>query len=461
MRWSSIESVRRMFHASAGNANLSSGLANAAGLLLTLILIVSGCRPGGGAPSLTADQHAKNLQSFEEVWTTIRDKHWDPTLGGLDWQAVHDELLPQAERARTMPEARGVMEAMIERLGQSHFGIIPQEIYADVDQASGGASGDGTTGIDVRVVEGQALVTRVEAGSPADSLGVRMGWEVVRVGEEDIPKRLKAVGEQFAGKTILPFIEARSVISRLSGPVGETVKVRLLDGAGKRVELAIPLAQARGHKIGMGNLPAQHVWFKSRRLEDGAGYIAFNMFLDPAEMMPQFDAAMESFLDAPGVIIDLRGNPGGLGGMAMGMAGWLIEEQGRQLGTMHTRMTELKFAVLPRPQTYRGPVAVLVDGLSASTSEIFAGGMKDLGRARIFGARTAGAALPSMVSRLPNGDGFQYAFANYLSYSGAVLEGEGIEPDIAIPVVQSDLLQGIDAPLQAAQAWIRGEQRGR
>ena len=71
------------------------------------------------------------------------------------------------------------------------------------------------------------------------------------------------------------------------------------------------------------------------------------------------------------------------------------------------------------------------------------------------------AALPSMVSRLPNGDGFQYAFANYLSYSGAVLEGEGIEPDIAIPVVRSDLLQGIDAPLQAAQAWIRGEQRGR
>ena len=56
--------------------------------------------------ALTPDQRKLNLDSFEIVWQTIRDKHWDPKLGGLDWQAVHDELRPKVEAATTMEQAR-------------------------------------------------------------------------------------------------------------------------------------------------------------------------------------------------------------------------------------------------------------------------------------------------------------------------------------------------------------------
>jgi carboxyl-terminal processing protease len=129
------------------------------------------------------------------------------------------------------------------------------------------------------------------------------------------------------------------------------------------------------------------------------------------------------------------------------------------LGTMHMRRTDLKFVVGARGQPYDGPVAILVDGLSASTSEIFAGGMKDVGRARVFGTRTAGAALPSIIERLPNGDGFQYAHANYISASGATLEGQGVTPDVEIEPTRDDLMAGRDPVLQAAIEWIEQDRR--
>ena len=99
-------------------------------------------------------------------------------------------------------------------------------------------------------------------------------------------------------------------------------------------------------------------------------------------------------------------------------------------------------------------MAILIDGHSASTSEIFAGGLQDLGRARIFGTRSAAAALPSAIERLPNGDGFQHAIANYISEGGRVLEGNGVIPDVVVELKREDLLRGVDAVLKAALTWI-------
>jgi carboxyl-terminal processing protease len=159
-----------------------------------------------------------------------------------------------------------------------------------------------------------------------------------------------------------------------------------------------------------------------------------------------------------GMVIDLRGNPGGIGVMAVGMAGWFIDSADRPLGTMYTRETALKFVVNPRVETYSGPLAILVDGGTASTSEVFAEGMKDLGRAQIFGTKTAGAALPSVFEKLPNGDGFQYAIANYVSEGGQTLEGVGVIPDVEVSLTRQELVKGQDPVIEAASQWI-GEQK--
>jgi carboxyl-terminal processing protease len=118
------------------------------------------------------------------------------------------------------------------------------------------------------------------------------------------------------------------------------------------------------------------------------------------------------------------------------------------------REATINFIVSPRPNATDKPLAILVDGCSASTSEIFAGGMQDLKRARVFGSHTAGAALPSAFTRLANGDGFQFILANYISEGGKPLEGLGVTPDETVELTQGTLLAGKDPVLDRAIAWI-------
>ena len=103
------------------------------------------------------------------------------------------------------------------------------------------------------------------------------------------------------------------------------------------------------------------------------------------------------------------------------------------------------------------PVVVLVDGLTGSTAEIFSDGLKDLGRATIVGTRTGGAALPAVMKELPNGDGFLYAVANYVSSGGEELEGKGVIPHIEAPLTRKALLAGRDPALEEAIAVISGQ----
>ena len=105
-----------------------------------------------------------------------------------------------------------------------------------------------------------------------------------------------------------------------------------------------------------------------------------------------------------------------------------------------------------------GKVAVLVDELSVSTSEIVAGGLQDISRARVFGTQTPGMPLPSVIIKLPNGDSFQYAVADLKKPSGGRYEGEGVVPDIVVANSQKDYISGEDLPLKAAIEWLLSEQ---
>ena len=400
---------------------------------------------------LTPEQKKLNLDSFEKVWTTVRDHHWEKNPGGLDWQAIHTEYRPKIEQADSMDAARGVMRDMLARLHQTHFGIIPATVYNDVDFAAG----EGSPGLDLRVIDGQAVITRVDPGSPAEKAGVRLGWAIVSVNEKELAPVIEKLK---ADSTMHELMLERSVLARLTGPVGGKLHVVFLDAANQNVPLDLPLAGPRGLPAKFGNLPPQHVWFESRKIGN-AEYVAFNMFLDLPRIMANFGDAVNSCLQCDGLIIDLRGNPGGIGGMAMGMAGFLVDKSDQKLGTMLMRDVKMNFAVNPRVPVFKGPVAILMDGSSASTSEIFAGGLKDLGRAEVFGTRSAAAALPSIIEKLPNGDGFQYAMANYISDGGKPLEGNGVIPDVEVKLTRQALLNGHDPVVDAALQWI-GRQKG-
>ncbi|HEV3200611.1 MAG TPA: S41 family peptidase, partial [Bryobacteraceae bacterium] len=403
---------------------------------------------------------------FEYVWKTVLDKHWDPKLNGLDWQSVHDELRPKIEAANTRDEARAVIASMLARLNQTHFGVFPGEVYQQLDVSEGpraqanaeSDTGEATPGIDVRVIDRHAVVTSVEPGSAAE-LGVRPGWEIVRVNGVEIAPVLRSVQEQFAASTLVELHLTRSVLTRLQGPAGTSAHIEFLDRSDRAVALDIARVRPRGKVVRFGNMPPGYFWSEWRKARPDIGYLRFNEFMDPDGLSKTFEEAIQGCRECKGFVIDVRGNPGGIGGLAMGVAGWFIDQSGVRLGTEYLRGLTINFVVFPRSEPFRGPLAVLVDGCSASTAEIFAGGLKDVKRARIFGTRTAGAALPSVISKLPNGDGFQYAIANYISEGGQPLEGIGVVPDEEVHPTRRQLLAGQDPILDAALEWIQKKHR--
>ena len=405
------------------------------------------------AYELTAEQRKLNIESFEYVWKTVRDKHWETKPGGLDWQAVHDEFRPKIEKADSMNAARSVMSEMLGRLHETHFGIVPAEVYSAT--GSEPTRGDVTTGIDVRVIGDQVLVTTVDPNSSAATEGVKPGWQVLKIRNADMTPVVKKLDETYAKSTLREIVMRGAVLSQLQGEAGDKVAVEFLDGKNQRVTKMLTQAKPRGMLTQFGYLYPMHVWIDSSKLNGNIGYVRFNIFLDPARLMNLFAEAVQSCKNCEGFVIDLRGNPGGIGVMAMGMAGWFIDQKEQKLGTLYMRNTTLNFVVNPRATTFNGPLAILVDGASASTSEILAEGMKDLGRARVFGSHTAAAALPSYFEKLPNGDGFQFAIANYIAEGGKPLEGLGVTPDVETPITRQALLEGKDPALDAAVSWIK------
>jgi len=217
--------------------------------------------------------------------------------------------------------------------------------------------------------------------------------------------------------------------------------------------------ESPGQVVQLGYLPPITVIFEHELAREGVGLIRFNVFMHPVGS--RFTKAMVDLLGlgAKAMVVDLRGNPGGVVALTMGMAGHFVGTPGQSLGRITQRQMDLELRINPRISDQRmdGPVAILVDGLSASTSEVFAAGLQGLGRARIFGTQSAGMALPSIFEALPNGDGLQFAIGDLHGPTGLRLEGQGVTPDHLVPLTVEALEAGRDPALEAALGWIETE----
>lgn len=435
-----------------------------------------------------------NTATFEAVWTTVRDSHWDRTLGGVDWDAVRVELLPKAAAAPSNDALREVLMDALSKLKQSHFSIIPGELARTDEGANEDASQPGSTVASQpsdASHEGQsgakfvfmphagtpntwdAIVVAVTPGSPADRAGITPGMRVVKISGESAESS-RTLGERLPiGDGLERYERAHIADAATTGDPGTTRswQIETIDGTTLTADVTYE-ADARPHTK-FGSLPSMPTELTWRHLDEtererwGAthheiGLIQFNIWLIPVAR--PFDLAMDTLRSADGIIIDLRGNPGGIGAMAMGIAGHFTSEPS-ELGEMTTRDASLRFKTNPRTVSttgvavtpYAGPVAILVDESTASTSEIFAGGMQFLKRAKIFGTRTAGAALPAVTMPLPNGDVFLHAIADYRLPNGTALEATGVIPDNARPYTRTDYAQLGDPAMAEAVRWIAAQ----
>jgi carboxyl-terminal processing protease len=386
------------------------------------------------------------LQSFDQVWQLVQDKHWDPAeLERSGWSRLKAEYRPKVEAAQSVTEARGYMREMIQRLKLSHFHI------SGGDSAEEAVNyGDGRPPFDVAIIDGRAWIWRPEAGA-----NVKPGIEILAVNGAPLAPSLQRLAQSRTGALLIARQRAL-VLAKLSGDPGGSVDITVQAPGAEPQKVAIKLLPPKGQLTRFGFLPPMSINIETKRLGD-VGFIAFNLFMDPARLSPAFESAVKGCKAAcRGFVVDLRGNPGGIGIFAMGLAGFFVTQPDQYLGTMLRRDSKLKFTVNPRAEIFTGPLAILIDSGTASTAEIMAGGLQDLGRARIFGSRSMGAALPSVIERLPNGDFFQYPVANYVSRNGKPLEGEGVTPDQVVNLTPAGLAAG-DPVLDAALQWIHAQ----
>ena len=413
-------------------------------------------RPTAGPPKAPPDPRlAADLASFDMMWTKIDQTFWDPSA--IDWARVKTELRPKVEASKDRDETRKIMQEALKRLGRSHFALWTTAPEPE------GSRGEGDPGIEVRILGGKAIVTRVELGSPAATAKVQLGDEIVAVGGVEVAPKIAALDKDLVGNSLAPLYEVRAISAMLSGEEGTKVAIKLNryatpgphTSALVRV-IDLELARAKiGRMVTLGNLGAHPLIYEARQLEPDVAYIRLSIFLDPEVVMPAIAKDLLGYPKAKGIILDLRGNPGGIGGMAMGIAGDVVTEANKKLGTMTMKANKLDFVVMPQLHHFDGKLAILIDPLSASTSEILAAGLQDLHRGKVFGRTSAGAALPSVIEMLPDGDRLQYAIADYQTASGKELEGQGVVPDVAVELDLKTLRAGKDPDIVAATRWIK------
>jgi carboxyl-terminal processing protease len=418
--------------------------------MLLAALSASAAAQATGGVAGRAEAADLRQESFDIVWRTVKEKHFDPTFGGVDWDKVREKYAPRVAAAKSDLEFYGLLQQMLGELGQSHFGIIPPGAFVEEKAAE---PSNGTAGLDLKLIDRQAVITRVEPGSGAARAGLRPGYIIKQIGDTTVESVMERFAKSKESTSIVQLQITRSLLARVNGRPDTSARILYLDEKDQPREAAVSRALLKGEIApGFANFPPQRTEFEARRLEGGIGYIRFNIFVLP--LMQKIRPAIRSMNDAPGIIIDLRGNPGGFGAMSNGIAG-LMETKQTSLGTMRMRTGYMNFAVYPQQNPFGGKVVILIDGGSASTSEIFAAGMQEIGRAVVVGERSMGAALPSLFQKLPTGALFQYAFADFKTPKGTLIEGRGVSPDVEVKMSRAELLKGRDPQLEAAIAQIQ------
>jgi carboxyl-terminal processing protease len=398
--------------------------------LLVLVLLAGGFGGCATAPQSRVSlaelapeqvpQAARNLAVFNAAWDLVNRKHYDPKYHGVDWEEAAATHGRQAAEAKDVTALYSVLNDMLGLLRDSHTHAL-----APVQVEERRTRQRARTGFNLMRIDSKWIVTEVVEGTPADEAGVKPGWIVLTRNGEPLSER--------------PDFRMQE---------GEEVQWEFLDERDQRVVLA-PRAKR------LSTAPRQ----VARMLEDGFVYLRFDEF-DRANRR-WLSRQLKEHRDAPGVVVDLRRNPGG-DTFSLGTAVGDFFDRSVACGTFVTRggAKAVQHSWQLGSARYRGEVVVLVDGATGSAAEIFAAVMQDHGRATIIGRRTAGAVLASWFYRLPDGGELQLSRLDYIAPKGRRIEATGVKPDIMVPRTLQDLRSGRDRDLEEALRVLRSEVAG-
>lgn len=409
--------------------------------------------------------HAGELrarETFAVIWERLQNSGFNGKQKSPDWASLRAEHQPDIENANDIDSLRREISELLEALKASHLELIPSTAFPKDGEAP--KSGNAELGLRLAIVDNGLMVERVVPGFPAASAGIGPGWRVEKIGGFDLRSVFasKNTSESLKprGLTVLQ-LTTNAMVNAIAP--GTTLDLQLRDHEDNLHTIALTAREnAHTQTVLLPNLPPLPLRFESQRLPVAGGCVLQVEYSQWA--MPAYDGLMQALRehgDCRGVIIDLRGNSGGLIA-SLSAVGGLFVDKPASLGTMITTGGDLKLTALPRVvdndgkdiRRFSGPLAILTDRGSASCSDIFAGGMQALGRARIFGDSSAGMALPSASIPLPSGDHLLYPTADFVDPNGRRIEGVGVIPDTPSPPTARALRDGHDPAMEAALAWI-------
>lgn len=392
-------------------------------------------------PALPPSKHAELL---DEVWRRVLEQYYDPTLGCVDWLDVRARYGKQLAETKDTKEAFAKINSMLGELEQSHFRLFS----ASAEDVSGPAS----PALQVRWIEDELVV--VSGDLAKGPKPVPPGSRLLSIEGEPVATVIERAKTRASNDAEFPWIVARIAAARLSCPRA---------GASRSIEIARPghkddkeartvqCVAPKGERVSLGNLSDVPTLVEHRMIEGTkVGYLAFNVWMLP--MVAKIRAGLAELRAAgmESLVLDLRGNPGGVGPMAVPVARMLLSKPG-SLGVLQMRAFKQEFNVEAGKKPFTGSVALLVDEGTASTSEIFAQGMKELDRVTVVGGRnSAGAALPSLIEELSGGALLQYVVGDYHSPRGTEVEGRGVVPDVLVNETRKAFAAGGDPVLDAA-----------
>jgi carboxyl-terminal processing protease len=378
-------------------------------------------------------------ETFRLVWEMVRDKYFDPTLGGVDWNAVRTRYEPEVRKAATVKDLHDLLNRMVHELPGSHLNVLgfgftqtvePDAMHPDYLLLRAGDEG--------------ILVFSVPEDSPVWRAGICPGYRVLGIGDVTMPD-----AAAIHSAPARPLSQATRL---LTGPLSSEVPVRVLDE--KNRERTVTLA--RTVPLKKRNIARAEV--RSSRIRPGIGYLWFDSWaIDlPAKLEP----VLAELRDTDGLVLDLRQNRGGTNPGVDRLAKFLMADAGLLAVTTPRGEERREWRHEGSGESaYRGKVAILADALTGSASEVFAAAMQEKGRAVIVGRTSFGGVLNSTQQPLPTGGVLQYPHSDMTTPKGGRVEGRGVIPDILVDLKRADLLAGRDTVLERAIEAIQPAKR--
>ncbi|MEO1692053.1 MAG: carboxyl-terminal processing protease CtpB [Cyanobacteria bacterium J06631_6] len=384
------------------NAKLSRTFKLVTALTVSSVILSQTTAPA----TATLEDSPKNV--VDEVWQIVNSEFVDRGFNHVDWKLQRQELLKKEYSSQK--NAYQAIRQSLKTLGDPYTRFLDPDEYAELSsQTSGELSG---IGIQLGINQETSKLTVIEPipNSPAIEAGLEAGDQIVSIDGKS---------------TELMSLEQAS--AEIKGEVGTEVLLEISRQNEPKFEVAIARAQIE--------LPSVSYTLKQEQ-DSKVGYIKLDEFSSHAAEQMEKAIADLSQKEASGFILDLRGNPGGLLFSSVEIARmWM--EKGAIVSTIDSKGGNEKFSANGRALTDL-PLVVLVDGYSASASEILAGALKENQRAKVVGSRTYGKGTVQSVHSLSDGSGLAVTIARYYPPSGIDINKKGIAPDIQVNLTRED-----------------------